>query len=162
MFQARASVQGGPAAAAKAKTVQPTRQVTTSPKSATVRTDPAFSDSQVWKILVRLEPGDIWRQALRASCVIQRNHLVHDGEQGVEYVPKSLTSALEFDKVFSRFAPVEIDLGCGDGAFLAALAQENPAHNFLGIERLLGRVRNVCRKVARLDLKNARILRMES
>ncbi len=77
-------------------------------------------------------------------------------------MPKSLTSALEFDKVFSRLAPLEIDLGCGDGAFLAALAQENPAHNFLGIERLLGRVRSVCRKVARLDLKNARILRMES
>src|SRR2546423_13697242 len=83
-------------------------------------------------------------------------------EAAFEYVPKSLTSALEFDKVFSRFAPLEIDLGCGDGAFLAALAQENPAHNFLGIERLLGRVRSVCRKVARLDLKNARILRMES
>ena len=87
---------------------------------------------------------------------------LHTDEAGVEYVPKSLTSALEFDKVFSRFAPLEIDLGCGDGAFLAVLAQENPAHNFLGIERLLGRVRSVCRKVARLDLKNARILRMES
>ena len=87
---------------------------------------------------------------------------LHTDEAAVEYVPKSLTSALEFDKVFSRPAPLEIDLGCGDGVFLAALAQENPAHNFLGIERLLGRVRSVCRKVARLDLKNARILRMES
>ena len=87
---------------------------------------------------------------------------LHTDEAGVEYVPKSLTRVLEFDKVFSRVAPLEIDLGCGDGAFLAALAQENPAHNFLGIERLLGRVRSVCRKVARLDLKNARILRMES
>jgi tRNA (guanine-N7-)-methyltransferase len=87
---------------------------------------------------------------------------LHTDEAGVEYVSKSLTSTLEFDKVFSRLAPLEIDLGCGDGAFLAALAQENPAHNFLGIERLLGRVRSVCRKVARLDLKNARILRMES
>ena len=87
---------------------------------------------------------------------------LHTDEAGVEYVPKSLTRVLEFDKVFSRLAPLEIDLGCGDGAFLAVLAQENPAHNFLGIERLLGRVRSVCRKVARLDLKNARILRMES
>jgi hypothetical protein len=42
MFQARASVQTGPAAAAKAETVQPTRQVTTSPESATVRTDSGF------------------------------------------------------------------------------------------------------------------------
>ena len=87
---------------------------------------------------------------------------LHTDEAAVEYVPKSLTRALEFDKVFSRLAPLEIDLGCGDGAFLAALAQENPAHNFLGIERLLGRVRSVCCKVARLHLKNARILRMES
>jgi len=87
---------------------------------------------------------------------------LHTDEAAVEYVPKSLTSALEFDRIFSRTAPLEIDLGCGDGAFLAALAQENPAHNFLGIERLLGRVCSVCRKVARLDLKNVRVLRMES
>ena len=87
---------------------------------------------------------------------------LHTDEAGVEYVPKSLTRVLEFDKVFSRLAPLEIDLGCGDDAFLAVLAQESPAHNFLGIERLVGRVRSVCRKVARLDLKNARILRMES
>src|SRR6267378_194279 len=93
---------------------------------------------------------------------MRRRAKLHTDEAAVEYVPKSLTSALEFDKVFSRLAPLEIDLGCGDGAFLAALVQENPAHNFLGIERLLGRVRSVCRKVARLDLKNARILRMES
>ena len=87
---------------------------------------------------------------------------LHTQEAAVEYVPKSLTSVLEFDGIFSRFAPVEIDLGCGDGTFLAALARENPAHNFLGIERLLGRVRSVCCKVARLELKNARVLRMES
>jgi tRNA (guanine-N7-)-methyltransferase len=87
---------------------------------------------------------------------------LHTNEEAVEYIPKSLTSALEFDKVFSRLAPLEIDLGCGDGAFLAALAQDVPSHNFLGIERLLGRVRSVCRKVAQLDLKNARILQMES
>jgi tRNA (guanine-N7-)-methyltransferase len=83
-------------------------------------------------------------------------------EAAVEYTPRSLTSTLEFDRIFSHLAPVEIDLGCGDGAFLAALARENPAHNFLGIERLLGRVRSVCRKVARLELNNARVLRMES
>jgi tRNA (guanine-N7-)-methyltransferase len=87
---------------------------------------------------------------------------LHIDEAVVEYMPKSLTSVLEFDRIFSHLAPVEIDLGCGDGTFLAALARENPAHNFLGIERLLGRVRSVCRKVARLELQNARVLRMES
>ena len=93
---------------------------------------------------------------MRSRAKLQTN------EAGVEYVPKSLTSALEFDRIFSRFAPVEIDLGCGDGTFLTAMARENPAHNFLGIERLLGRVHSVCRKIVRLDLKNVRVLRMES
>jgi tRNA (guanine-N7-)-methyltransferase len=87
---------------------------------------------------------------------------LNTNEAAVEYVPKSLTTALEFDIIFPRFAPVEIDLGCGDGTFLTVMARENPEHNFLGIERLLGRVRSVCRKIARLDLKNARVLRMES
>jgi tRNA (guanine-N7-)-methyltransferase len=87
---------------------------------------------------------------------------LNTNEAALEYLPKSLTSALEFDRIFSRFAPVEIDLGCGDGTFLTAMARENPEHNFLGIERLLGRARSVCRKIARLDLKNARVLRMES
>jgi tRNA (guanine-N7-)-methyltransferase len=87
---------------------------------------------------------------------------LNTNEAALEYLPKSLTSALEFDRIFSRFAPVEIDLGCGDGTFLTAMARENPEHNFLGIERLLGRARSVCRKIARLDLNNARVLRMES
>ncbi len=93
---------------------------------------------------------------MRGRAKLQTN------DAAVEYVPKSLTSALEFDRIFPHFAPVEIDLGCGDGTFLTAMARENPEHNFLGIERLLGRVGSVCREVARLDLKNARVLRMES
>src|SRR5207244_8892154 len=46
--------------------------------------------------------------------------------------------------------------------FLVAIASQNPGRNFLGIERLLGRVRAVCRRIARSNLENVRILRMES
>jgi tRNA (guanine-N7-)-methyltransferase len=79
----------------------------------------------------------------------------------VEYTPKSLTEPLNLGEIFPRSAPIEIDLGCGDGAFLTAMARESLEHNFLGIERLLGRVGKVCRKVARENLKNARVLRIE-
>jgi tRNA (guanine-N7-)-methyltransferase len=41
------------------------------------------------------------------------------------------------------------------------MAAENPDKNFLGIERLLGRVRTACRKIERAGLTNARILRFE-
>jgi tRNA (guanine-N7-)-methyltransferase len=72
----------------------------------------------------------------------------------------SLTDRLDFERIFGRAAPVHIDLGCGDGSFLCALAQRLRGKNFLGIERLLNRVRTSARKAAALE--NVRLLRMES
>jgi tRNA (guanine-N7-)-methyltransferase len=86
---------------------------------------------------------------------------LREDEALVEYIPQSLMKPLNWDEVFPRRAPIEIDLGCGDGAFLMAMARANPEHNFFGIERLLGRVSKVCRKVARENLENARVLRLE-
>lgn len=74
--------------------------------------------------------------------------------------PESLTNQLDLEKIFRRKAPLHVDLGCGDGSFLCALAQRLPNKNFLGIERLSGRVRSSARKAASLD--NVRLLQMES
>jgi tRNA (guanine-N7-)-methyltransferase len=86
---------------------------------------------------------------------------LREDEALIQYIPESLTERLNWGNVFPRRAPIEIDLGCGDGAFLMAMARANSEHNFLGIERLLGRVSKVCRRVAREDLKNARVLQLE-
>ena len=64
------------------------------------------------------------------------------------------------EKIFRRKAPLHVDLGCGDGSFLCALAQRLPDKNFLGIERLSGRVRSSARRAASLD--NVRLLQVES
>jgi tRNA (guanine-N7-)-methyltransferase len=72
----------------------------------------------------------------------------------------SLTDRLDLEKIFGRKAPLHVDLGCGDGSFLCALAERMPDKNFLGIERLLNRLRTSARKAATLD--NVRLLRMES
>ncbi len=58
--------------------------------------------------------------------------------------------------------PFEVDLGCGDGGFVMAMAKHYPGRNFLAVERLLGRVRKVCRKSARAGLGNLKVLRLES
>ena len=79
-----------------------------------------------------------------------------------EYVPENYFQALHLESVFFRRAPLEVDLGFGDGSFLVTLAKQNPQRNFLGLERLLGRVRNASRKIARQNLENARVLRIES
>ena len=55
-----------------------------------------------------------------------------------------------------------MDLGCGDGSFLLSMAQNHPERNFLGTERLFGRVRTTSRKVERAKVENVRLLRVES
>ena len=57
---------------------------------------------------------------------------------------------------------LEIDLGCGKGRFLLARAAKNPETNFLGIDRMLRRIRKVDNRARRLDLDNVRLLRMEA
>ncbi len=74
--------------------------------------------------------------------------------------PASVVERLDLEKIFGRRAPLHVDLGCGDGSFLCALAERTPEKNFLGIERLLGRVNSTARKAGKID--NVRVLRMEN
>ena len=87
MFQAGAGVQAGAAAAAKVGTLHQRGPGNEVSRKCNGENRPGFiaefSDSQVGKMLVRFEPGGIRRQALCASRVIQRNHFVHYGVQGV-------------------------------------------------------------------------------
>ena len=75
-------------------------------------------------------------------------------------MPDSYVTRLNLQKIFGRAAPLQVDLGCGDGSFLSALAERMPEKNFLGVERLIGRVRSACRKAARID--NMRVIRVET
>jgi tRNA (guanine-N7-)-methyltransferase len=83
-------------------------------------------------------------------------------QSDIELIPPDYFKPLDVGAAFSRSAPLEVDAGCGEGSFLAALAAQHPEHNFLGIERLLGRVRKTCRRVANRQLDNVRVLRLET
>ena len=63
---------------------------------------------------------------------------------------------LDLIRLFGRHAPLQVDLGCGDGSFLCELAEQFPEKNFLGIERLTKRVEKVRRKAGKID--NVRVL----
>jgi tRNA (guanine-N7-)-methyltransferase len=78
----------------------------------------------------------------------------------IELTPESYLAPLDLEKIFGRAAPLQVDLGCGDGSFLCALAQRVPEKNFLGIDRLLNRIRSAVRRAA--NLPNMRVLRLES
>lgn len=78
------------------------------------------------------------------------------------YRPPSYIERLNLSELFPTNQPLEVELGAGDGSFLIAWANANPQHNFLAIERLLGRIRKIERKAKRAGLTNVRLMRIEA
>jgi tRNA (guanine-N7-)-methyltransferase len=79
------------------------------------------------------------------------------------FIPQDYFREISLGEIFQDGArPLEIDLGCGDGLFLEQMAVLYPERNFLGVERLIGRVDKTSRRLARQGIKNARVLRLES
>ena len=73
-----------------------------------------------------------------------------------------LFPAYVWPEVFGRIAPVEIDLGAGDGVYAEARARSEPGRNFVAVERLLGRATKIAKKAIRGGLGNLKVLRLES
>src|ERR1700689_4801384 len=74
----------------------------------------------------------------------------------------SIVERLDLAALFPRAQLLEVELGSGDGSFLVNYARLHPERNFLGVERLLGRLRKLDRKGRRAGLTNLRGLRIES
>jgi tRNA (guanine-N7-)-methyltransferase len=74
----------------------------------------------------------------------------------------SILDRIDLASLFIRLQPLEVELGSGDGSFLVDYAKQNPGHNYIGVERLLGRIRKLDRKARRVGLANLRGIRIES
>ena len=75
---------------------------------------------------------------------------------------QSITEPLRLEELFTQPQPTELEIGCGDGGFLFEYAQRHPERNFLGVERLLGRVRKLSKRGQHAGLNNLRLLRIEA
>lgn len=76
--------------------------------------------------------------------------------------PADPTVPLTIDTLFDGQRPLEVDVGCGKGRFLTARAAAHPEANFLGIDRLLLRLRKISKRLLRHGLSNVRLLRLEA
>lgn len=92
----------------------------------------------------------------------QKLHVLPRPPMQGEFVPDHYFRKLDKATLCRDGRELEIDLGCGDGSFLIDMAHHHPDRDFLGVERLLGRVRKVCRRITREQLDNARVLRLDS
>jgi tRNA (guanine-N7-)-methyltransferase len=74
----------------------------------------------------------------------------------------SIVQQIDLAALFPQARPLEVELGCGDASFLADYARRHPERNFVGVERLLGRMRKLDRKGRRAGLTNLRGVQIES
>ncbi len=65
----------------------------------------------------------------------------------------------KWDEEFGRSAPLHLEIGCGNGFFLAGMAKRHDDWNFVGIEIRYKRTVLVARKLQDAGVENARILR---
>jgi tRNA (guanine-N7-)-methyltransferase len=75
---------------------------------------------------------------------------------------RSIIKLLDLAELFPKSQPLEVELGSGDATFLADYARRHPDRNFIGVERLLGRMRKLDRKGRRAGLTNLRGVQIES
>jgi len=75
---------------------------------------------------------------------------------------ESVVERIPVETLFPQRQPLDVELGAGDGSFLAKYAQANLHRNFIGVERLLGRLRKIDRKGMRAGLTNLRLVRIEA
>lgn len=93
---------------------------------------------------------------------MQNESAVQNDLPDLIYLLRSVTERMDLAELFSTPQPLEVELGCGDASFLAEYARLHPGTNFLGVERLLGRLRKLDRKGRRIGVSNLRGLRIES
>src|SRR6185437_9332807 len=86
----------------------------------------------------------------------------HVGSYNLVFELQSILEPLDIAKLFPKPQPLEVELGCGDASFLLNYARAHPERNFIGVERLGGRIRKLDRKGRRAGLTNLRGVRIES
>lgn len=61
---------------------------------------------------------------------------------------------LDYRRIFGNDLPVEIEIGCGKGRFLAELARRNPQTNYIGVEKSDNVIVQACETAQRLKRDN--------
>ena len=91
---------------------------------------------------------------MATSQTIDLSNLVYEFE--------SIVVPLDLSNLYPLPRRLEVELGCGDASFLAEYARRHSETNFLGVERLLGRMKKLDRKGRLAGLTNLRGVRIES
>lgn len=69
---------------------------------------------------------------------------------------------IDWVQQFARQAPVDVEIGFGNGEFLVREAQEHPERNFVGIEQEWASVQRGLRRITQANIPNVRVLLVDA
>ncbi len=84
--------------------------------------------------------------------------------ESYDFTPENYFAPMKIEDLFPErpLAPLEVELGAGDGSFFAEMVRRTPERNFLAVERLYNRMQKIGRKMARFGARNGRLMQIES
>jgi tRNA (guanine-N7-)-methyltransferase len=80
----------------------------------------------------------------------------------IEFTPSPRTAPLDWDRLFGREAPVEIEVGCGKGRFLLERSALFPGRNFIGLEYARAYLETIAKRATSRGLDNVRVSKTEA
>jgi tRNA (guanine-N7-)-methyltransferase len=76
--------------------------------------------------------------------------------------PPAPEQLLDFEDMFGRSAPVEMEIGSGKGGFLLSRAREHPERNYFGVEWANKYYRYAADRMVRWGMTNVRLMRTDA
>jgi tRNA (guanine-N7-)-methyltransferase len=87
------------------------------------------------------------------KAILEFSDFVYATPESIETIVKG-----EWESVFTRKAPLHVELGTGKGRFITQMAERHPEINFIGIEAQQDVIYFAALKVRDLGLKNVKLL----
>ena len=91
--------------------------------------------------------------------------LVAKGANGIlnmKEAAENFRALIDFSKAFGNDNPVALEIGCGKGGFVIALAQKQPDMNFLALEKMSNVILTPLEEVKKREITNIRFLNIRA
>ncbi len=99
---------------------------------------------------------------LRKAARVWRSASARAAAEQVMVAAESAAFVLDLAALFSRGAPLEVELGAGRGDFLIERAAAHPERDFLAVELAASVARLLAARAGRRELKNLRVLQADA
>ena len=99
------------------------------------------------------------RMQARSDLLLARGA---NGILNMKEAAENFRALIDFEKAFGNDKPVALEIGCGKGGFVCALASARPDYNYLALEKMSNVILTPLEAVAELGLTNIRFLNIRA